>query len=787
MQAQNAPGIIAALPGRRPPHAIPDRAAATTVTADAASCQHQHMNSSRTARRWTGPPLALQIAALLLAGLGVAQLVTLALTMLLPPQPPPQYQLDDIARMLKGDGSAADRDRMLVRAVRSGSPEPSGPGWLTSERSRHDLAQLLGRDDADVRLYFYTPLPFAGVAGPPPRAMGGDPASPAATRAALPVRLWPDGFMRVDFTVAQGGPGGPGGGMGRGGFGPGGFGPPGGFGAPGGLGMPGGFPQGGGGMGPLPQRQPDNSPQRQETPDAGRIPTPDSAPGHGAVQAPPDAGSAAGAPGATGAAKPSSGPDGTAAKPAPSASSPSTSPATTSPPAGVTAAPPGDAAHPAAPTGPTPGTGPAPAAAARMPVPNGGGVIADPGVRERASHPAPAPTHREAPATTTTPAAADAPPSHPATDTDNARAPQVQTAPPPAGKAPAAPALVRPLPAEAEKPQPVTAPARGLFGLAPAPFVIGDFVAAVRLPEGGWATVQPVPEPFPNAWQRRVLLWFLVAALIVTPAGWWFSRRLVRPIAGFARAAEQLGRDPQAPVLALSGPAEVGRAAQAFNRMQSQLRSFVADRTAMIGAISHDMRTPLTRLRFRIEDVPDDLRAGMLDDVEEMEQMISSVLAFIRDASEPGPREHLDLASVVEDVVENAEFVGKNVRLGHSEEAPVDVDAIGMRRVLDNLIDNAVKYGSEARVRLFIDGEDAVAEVSDSGPGLAEGELERVFEPFYRAPLARASGKRGSGLGLAVCRSIARAHGGDVRLKSGARGLVAQLRVPLALSFAGVH
>src|SRR5215469_6956405 len=204
------------------------------------------MNSSRTARRWTGPPLALQITALLLAGLGVAQLVTLALTMLLPPQPPAQYQLDDIARMLKGDSGAADR--MLVRTTQSGSPEPTGPGWLTSERSRHDLAQLLGRDDADVRLYFYTPLPFAGVAGAPPRPMSsGSTASPAVTRAALPVRVWPDGFMRVDFTVAQGGPGG---GMGPGGFGPGGFGQPGGFGAPGGAGMPGGFPQGGAGNAP---------------------------------------------------------------------------------------------------------------------------------------------------------------------------------------------------------------------------------------------------------------------------------------------------------------------------------------------------------------------------------------------------------------------------------------------------------------------------------------------------------------------------------------------------------
>ena len=279
-----------------------------------------------------------------------------------------------------------------------------------------------------------------------------------------------------------------------------------------------------------------------------------------------------------------------------------------------------------------------------------------------------------------------------------------------------------------------------------------------------------------------MLLWFLIAAAIVAPAGWWFSRRLVRPITGFARAADQLGRDPAAPVLALEGPAEIGRAAQAFNRMQARLRSFVDDRTVMIGAISHDLRTPLTRLRFRIEDVPDDVRAGMLEDVEEMESMIGSVLGFIRDASVVSARERMDFASLVEDVVEQAVFVGKDVLLlQRTEHAQVEVDVIGMRRVLDNLIENAVKYGNQARVRLFTDGPDVVVEISDRGPGLPPDELERVFKPFYRTPQARSSRAAGSGLGLAVCRSIARAHGGDVVLKSGSHGLLAQVRVPLAL------
>jgi signal transduction histidine kinase len=322
--------------------------------------------------------------------------------------------------------------------------------------------------------------------------------------------------------------------------------------------------------------------------------------------------------------------------------------------------------------------------------------------------------------------------------------------------------------------------ARGLFGVAPAPFIEGDFVAALRMPYGQWAVVRPTPEPFPNSWQRRVILWFLISFAAVAPLGWIFARRLVRPIAGFAHAAEQLGRDPTAPILAVEGPAEVGRAAHAFNRMQSRLRSFVDDRTAMVGAISHDLRTPLTRLRFRIEDVPDDQREGMLAEVEEMEQMISSVLAFIRDASEPGLRETMDLRSIVEDVVEDAVFIGKPVVLEDGGRANVEVDPLGIRRLLSNLVENAVKYGDKAQVRLFTDQQEVVAEVRDNGPGLPDEELERVFQPFYRTPAAQASNKNGSGLGLAVCRSIARAHGGDVRLARGDSGLVAQLRLPLA-------
>ena len=671
---------------------------------------------------WSGPPLALQIVGLLVSGLVVAQLVTLLLTLLLPPEPQPQYGLNDIAHALMGEKVAVSGGRPLQRVVQAGPPALTGPGWLTSDRSRRDLATLLMRDVTDVRLAFYTPLPFAGTATAPQRQVQieaplrqAEPEFTQQTREEEPPL--PPGFIRAAYQVAQAGPA------------------PGAF--PGG-GFPGGFP---GGMpsGPPPGSfpgAPPTSPTMGAPPTMG-LPsqgTPTTAP-PSAPQAPPPAQMFP---------APSPGPNNSSAPP-PLNGMPPGGPGGIAPGAGPGGAPPGSAA-PMLP----PATMTMPPTTAPVSPPHVG-ITTPPA--QAAGEPAPQVTVR--PDTPTLlqneiPASPTAPPQTQSTTMPDAA------------------------------PVPVQAPPRGLFGLAPAPFVEGDFVAALHMADGRWAVVQPVPEAFPNSWQRRVLLWFLLSFALVAPLGWIFARRVVRPIAGFAVAAERLGRDPTAPILALEGPSEVGRAAHAFNRMQSRLRSFVDDRTAFVGAISHDLRTPLTRLRFRIEDVPDDLRDGMLAEVDEMEQMISSVLSFIRDASEPGSREKLDLRILLEDVVEDAVFVGKDVTLENSERAPVEVDALGMRRLLSNLVENAVKYGDKAKVRLFTEQQEAVTEIRDEGPGLPEEELERVFQPFYRAPAARASNKHGTGLGLAVCRSIARAHGGDVRLTRGDHGLVAQVRLPLA-------
>jgi signal transduction histidine kinase len=176
----------------------------------------------------------------------------------------------------------------------------------------------------------------------------------------------------------------------------------------------------------------------------------------------------------------------------------------------------------------------------------------------------------------------------------------------------------------------------------------------------------------------------------------------------------------------------------------------------------------------------------MISEVEEMEAMITSVLEFIREGATHSAREYVDLSSLVGDLAESWTGTGADVSLtdiGCTD--VVDVDRLAIRRLIDNLVENAIKYGDRAKIHVWNDGQEAFVDVVDDGAGIIVDEQERVFEPFYRTADARASRKAGSGLGLAVCRSIARTHGGDVSLFSGAAGFTARLRLPLAFEQVG--
>ncbi|MGR4864208.1 sensor histidine kinase [Caulobacter sp. LARHSG274] len=656
--------------------------------------------------RWPSPPIAVQIVALLLAGLVAAQTATLVLTVLLPPAPAAQHSLADIAAGLRGAEIDSDEARPLVRTMDTQPPSFQSPGWVASERSSADLARLLNVDPRDVRLLFYAPPPFAGTES------RRTPSRPSP----LALLLTSNAYAQTPPPGGFGGPvGAPMGGMdGRGGMGtPGGPMPSGGTWTGGGPGPrpgapnfpAGGFPGGARPGGPMPE----GVHQRRPSPPQG-FGRPGPFPG-GARSVPHLA---------------------FAGQPGPRLNDP------------------------------------------LFTAPFRSTVVV---TSERIERPEPA--------------APPAPPSNDApreltTDAVATPAPMTRSAPVTEPLSALLPAVARPRSTVARIDpdaggRSLAAPvARNLFGLSPAPFIEGDFVAALRVGPDRWVTLRPKPEGFPNSWQRRVLMWFALSLAVVAPLGCLFARRLAAPLAGFAAAAERLGRDPSSPVMVGDGPAEVGRAARAFNAMQARLTRYINDRTAMIGAISHDLRTPLARMRFRLERASPALRREIGQDIDQMEAMISSVLAFMRDNAEAGPRHRADLRSILECVVDDAEVTGADVRLEPGEAAEVEVDVLGLQRVFANLIDNAVKYGDSAQVRLRVEGDETIVEVHDHGPGLEPDDLERVFTPFYRGPAARTSSKQGVGLGLATSRSIVRAHGGDIRLQLPGEGLLVQVRLPLA-------
>jgi signal transduction histidine kinase len=312
------------------------------------------------------------------------------------------------------------------------------------------------------------------------------------------------------------------------------------------------------------------------------------------------------------------------------------------------------------------------------------------------------------------------------------------------------------------------------------PVLIAPFRVALRQADGRWRVVQPAPSLTPTPWQRLMILWLALSTLAVTPIAYWFARRLAAPLAQFADSAERLGRDPHDPPLAIKGPVEIDVAVRAFNHMQERLSRYVEDRTAMIGAIAHDLRTPLTRLRFRLEAAPEELKERMSYDIAEMEAMISGTLAFVRDATRPAARTRLELASLVESLADEMSETGADVEVETAERAVVEGDVVALRRLLNNLLENAVKFGGAARVRVIAQAPFAIVEIDDPGPGLPPEELERVFEPFYRRETSRSRDTGGIGLGLAVVRSLATAHGGDAVLENRlGGGLTARVRLPL--------
>lgn len=311
-------------------------------------------------------------------------------------------------------------------------------------------------------------------------------------------------------------------------------------------------------------------------------------------------------------------------------------------------------------------------------------------------------------------------------------------------------------------------------------FLLAPFQVIIHAKTGQWLTVQPGPSRGLTYFQERLLKWFAASVVALIPVAWFFSRGLAKPLTQFADAAERFGRDPRAPPMAVKGSSEITQAAAAFNEMQARLRRYVDDRTSMVAAIAHDLRTPLTRLRFRVESAPEEVQAKMTADIDQMEAMIAATLAFVRDAQADPQRTRLELSSLLESIVDDMAETGADVSVQKAEKVVIDADSLALRRLITNLIENAIKYGARARCTLSVHDRLAEIDIEDDGPGVPAPELNRVFDPFYRREPSRNRQTGGIGLGLSVARSIARAHGGDVALQNRPQGgLRAKVTLPV--------
>lgn len=304
---------------------------------------------------------------------------------------------------------------------------------------------------------------------------------------------------------------------------------------------------------------------------------------------------------------------------------------------------------------------------------------------------------------------------------------------------------------------------------------------SLRLQDGSWLNFAiPVQSPRPF-WSFRFILSTIVMLAAVVIFSAFIVRHLIRPLATFTRAAERLGKDVKAPPLPEIGPTEVRRAARAFNGMQARIRRFLEDRTQMVAAISHDLGTPITRLRLRAEFVEDeDQRRKMLADLEDMERMVKAALSFTRDDAACEPRSSVDLRALLQRVCDDASDSGHEVALTAPDTAvPCACRPAALRRALMNLVENAAIYGQRARVSLQNAAQEAVIAIDDDGPGIPEDLREEAFKPFGRLEASRSRETGGTGLGLTVARTIVRAHGGEIALinRSGG-GLRVEVKLP---------
>lgn len=305
-------------------------------------------------------------------------------------------------------------------------------------------------------------------------------------------------------------------------------------------------------------------------------------------------------------------------------------------------------------------------------------------------------------------------------------------------------------------------------------------VVGVELPDTNWLVFRvPLRENrLPR--ETHMIAVIGVSALVILFFAIWAAHRVTRPLAHFAEAADRLGVDLRSPPLPEHGSRELRKAARAFNRMQDRLRRLIEDRTMMLAAISHDLRTVLTRLKLRAEFIDEPQQRGKaVADIDEMLAMLDASLSFARDDTAEESRTSVDLSSLLQSLCDDLADAGGRVAYEGPPRLAYWSQPVAMRRAFANLIGNALKYGGEADVSAAGSEGAVTVEIADCGPGIPAAMREQVFAPFFRLEGSRSRETGGNGLGLSVARSIVRRHGGDITLHDrDGGGLLVRVTLP---------
>jgi signal transduction histidine kinase len=300
---------------------------------------------------------------------------------------------------------------------------------------------------------------------------------------------------------------------------------------------------------------------------------------------------------------------------------------------------------------------------------------------------------------------------------------------------------------------------------------LAPYMLAVQLNDGSWLVFTVMKRTWGMPWADRWVIWLCFLAVSITIVTAIAARRFSRPIEQLALAVRQFGLNPRAPPIAESGPRELRQVIKTFNAMQAQIQKFVAYRTTMLAAISHDLRTPLTRMRLRGEFIEDqEQQARLFRDVDEMQNMVDEALAFFRDDATAEETTSFDLPHVLLTIANDYADQGVDIGYAGPAHAVYRGRPFALKRAFTNVIDNAAKYGNSPDIELTCAEAALVVAIGDRGPGIPPDAIENVFLPYYRVDKSRNRTTGGVGLGLTVAQAIVHGHGGEISLRNRAEG-----------------